>query len=299
MNIQKYKILLSVEDTGSISRTADLFYISPSAVSQCIKKEEKCLNIPIFRYENHRMTPTPEGTLYLQFARKMINICQGTTERIRGLKKSDSTVTLTVVPVQRDLTEAQIVPLIREHFPDIQVDLIEAKSKIGEAYLVNGIADLGLIALPMINKASLGGEKVGEDVLMFLVPKSYLRNRQHEYPTLQDCRTVPIILLKKGTYIRDYQDKVLAQNGLSDCRTYEADDYFSARDYLDEGRGAAFLPSTLLPENASRHFFVIPLVPDERMSYFLLYEKTKIQDPKVKQIYDFLLPIVKEKMPHM
>lgn len=48
MNTSNYEYLLTLEETGSISETARRFYVSPSAISQCLKHAEAQLGLRSF-----------------------------------------------------------------------------------------------------------------------------------------------------------------------------------------------------------------------------------------------------------
>ena len=52
MNTSNYEYLLTLEKTGTISETARRFYVSPSAISQCLKNAEKQLGYPLFYRED-------------------------------------------------------------------------------------------------------------------------------------------------------------------------------------------------------------------------------------------------------
>ena len=55
MNTTRFEYLLALERIGTMTGVAKAYFISPSAVSQCLKNEEAQLGHPLFRSENHRM----------------------------------------------------------------------------------------------------------------------------------------------------------------------------------------------------------------------------------------------------
>lgn len=73
--------MLALECQGSITKAAEQFFISPSAMSQCLKTEEKQLNCHLFERKNGKMIPTQEGKNLLK---KRTENCGNTGTYIAG-----------------------------------------------------------------------------------------------------------------------------------------------------------------------------------------------------------------------
>ena len=113
MNTLRFEYLLDLEKTGNISRTAEDFFISPSAVSQCLKKEEAELGYPIFTYTEHRMVPTREGKLYLDGARRILAVKQETYEKLQISRKSHDRLRIAVTPLLYEMFHDRLLALSR------------------------------------------------------------------------------------------------------------------------------------------------------------------------------------------
>lgn len=68
-NVRLVRTLIAVLDEGHFGRTADRLYVSPSALSQQIRKLERELGVVLIDRNAHPLMPTEAGELFLQEAR--------------------------------------------------------------------------------------------------------------------------------------------------------------------------------------------------------------------------------------
>ncbi|MEI3168556.1 MAG: LysR family transcriptional regulator [Lachnospiraceae bacterium] len=234
MNTSNYEYLLTLEETGTRSETARRFYVSPSAISQCLKHAEAQLGYPIFYRENQRMFPTKEGNIFLRGARQILEIREKTYEKLNIVSQRHASIRIAVVPMLYDIITSDILTVLSNDFPDSDIELIRTDTRIGLAYLLNNLADLGILGIPMLENPLLSECILGEDFPRLLVPKAYLRGRISGTPTLADCSNLPFILLKKETHTRELQNQVLAEShfpkqNLRSQRSHHGTGFFKRR----------------------------------------------------------------------
>ena len=73
MHIEGFKVFSDLCDTGSFSRAAEASGITQSAVSQQILAVEKRFGVPLIDRSKRRFTLTPEGEVYLEACRDILN----------------------------------------------------------------------------------------------------------------------------------------------------------------------------------------------------------------------------------
>ena len=155
---------------------------------------------------------------------------------------------------------------------------------VSVAYLLNDLADFALLCSPPLNHTLLSEDILGQDQLLLAVPKAYLRSQLTGPPTIEDCGSLPFILLKNGSYTRGIENEILAQHHIALNRIYEVDDHVMARNFLEEGRGATFLPSSMIPPHAGQHFFILPLHPPKPFNFILAYPNFKKPDKDKRDV---------------
>lgn len=284
MNTSNYEYLLTLEKTGTISETARRFYVSPSAISQCLKNAEKQFGYPLFYREDQRMLPTREGSIFLQGARQILDIREKTYEKLNVVSQRHASIRIAVVPMLYDIVTSDVLSVLSNNFPDSSIELMRTDTRIGLAYLLNGLADLGILAIPVLENPLLSEHILGNESPRLLVPKAYLRGRVSGTPTLEDCNNLPFILLKKGTYTREFQNQVLSKNHVSLNRIYEVNDHIMTRDFLNEGRGAAFLPTCLIPADAEKQFYILKIKDSYHFRFSLIWSNQTKMDKTKKQM---------------
>lgn len=284
MNITRFEYLLALERIGTMTGAAEAFFISPSAVSQCLKTEEAQLGHPLFKRENHRMVPTGAGEIYLKGARKILQIREDTMAKLNVIPQSRHSIRIAVAPMLYERTAAVILPELNRMLPGADFKLLRADSRVSAAYLVNDLADFALICSPPLNHSMLSEEILGEDRLLLVVPKAYLRSQLTTAPTIEDCGPLPFILLKNGSYTRGIENEILAKHHIALNRIYEVDDHIMGRKFLEEGRGATFLPSSMIPEGAKEHFFILPPEPPRKFNFILACPNYKKPDKDRREV---------------
>ena len=72
LSAKPYRILVTVADLGSFSRAADVLNISQPALSAQMRELERQLGFALFHRTTRRVTPTREGRIFLDYARRMV-----------------------------------------------------------------------------------------------------------------------------------------------------------------------------------------------------------------------------------
>ena len=85
MNLQKLNYMIAIADEGSLSKAAEKLFITPSALSQYISREEELLGVPLFSRSREKWILTYAGEVYIDAARRLININDDTERLIQDL----------------------------------------------------------------------------------------------------------------------------------------------------------------------------------------------------------------------
>ena len=82
MDTRQIEYILKISEERSVTRAAEQLFITQSALSQQVQKLEKELGTSLFFRTKADWTPTPEGEIYLENARKILRIKQDTYSMI-------------------------------------------------------------------------------------------------------------------------------------------------------------------------------------------------------------------------
>ena len=82
MDLKQLEYIVAIADTKSITRAAEQFYVSQSALSQQLSKLESELKLKLFTRDKQGFKLTPAGKLYVDNARRIILIRDRTYEEL-------------------------------------------------------------------------------------------------------------------------------------------------------------------------------------------------------------------------
>lgn len=93
MTLQQLKYVSYIADCGSISKAAEIAYISQPSLSASLKELEKEIGIEIFKRNNRGLTITAKGSDFLSYARQVIeqyNLIEDKYINKKGIKQKFS-----------------------------------------------------------------------------------------------------------------------------------------------------------------------------------------------------------------
>ena len=149
MNIHSLKIFCDVIETCSFSETAQLNFVTQSAVSQQINALEKRYNDPLFIRGKGRFDLTPAGKILYKYAKEILQLYQSVENEIMVTK--DKISGMIKVSTIYSIGLHELPPLIKDFMIKYsQVNLHVEYSRMNKVIqdVSNGAVDLGIVAFP-------------------------------------------------------------------------------------------------------------------------------------------------------
>lgn len=72
MKIEDYRLLITLDETKTLRKAAEILYISQPAVTQRLKAIENAFGVDIFIRTKKQLITTTEGTMIIEHARDML-----------------------------------------------------------------------------------------------------------------------------------------------------------------------------------------------------------------------------------
>jgi len=149
LDIRAYKVFLSLAQTLHFGRTATQTALSPSAVSRHLQRLEAHVGQALFERDNRQVQLTPAGRHFLEYARKAVDDWQ----KIRADLDVDTAKLTGEVSVFGSVTASysmlsQILPVMRDTHPDIEIKLRTGDQAEALERVVKGFEDSAIIAVP-------------------------------------------------------------------------------------------------------------------------------------------------------
>lgn len=212
-NLNRYRLFCAVAECGSISRAAEINYISQPAISKAVTKMEESLGTQLF-VRNHRgVTLTDEGKLLYEQLKTAFDIIHEGEDKLRRINELG--IGRLRLGASAILCKHMLLPYLKgfiEENPHVKITVdCQSSSKIIKQ-LADGRIDIALIAKPE-NLMDIGFRSLGEIEDVFIATKSYIDNL-HIRGESAIFEKANIMLLDGENVSRMHVDRYFSENGI-------------------------------------------------------------------------------------
>jgi Transcriptional regulator len=211
INTELYKTFYIVAQEGSITRAAELLYITQPAVSRAIQQLEEKSGCALFFRTPKGVKLTKEGKVLYQYIEQAFNFIylgEKKLSEVKELQKGEVTV-----GASDTICKHYLLPHLKNFnraFPGVRIHIANHITPVIINMLKQGKIDLGIANLP-VDDNDLSIQKIMEIQDCFVVGEKYKELSREEH-SITEVVKYPILLLEKGSNSRIYIDKYLAQN---------------------------------------------------------------------------------------
>jgi LysR family nitrogen assimilation transcriptional regulator len=146
VELKQLLALVTVGDTGSVTKAARLLHVVQPAVSRYIRALEDEVGVPLFERSHQGMTLTPAGEVLAERARRaLLELDRARAEirpdpeHVRGI------VTIGLLESTVELVAAPLVQVLGRRHPGIEVRILSAFSGHLRQWLDDGAVDMSLL----------------------------------------------------------------------------------------------------------------------------------------------------------
>lgn len=289
MTADKYEILMTVVEQGSLTRAGEQLGCTQSAVSHAIASLEQELGFSLLRRGRGGVKLTDEGERLLPAVRALLHSAEQlrqTAAAIRGLDTGTVRIgSFTSVAVH---WLPAVLKRFQRDYPRVEFKLLNGDYYDVERWIGDGSVDLGFVTLP----GSLHCECIPllEDRLLAILPKNSRFAAYPKFP-LSECEREPFISLLQSSD-HDARRALEAAGIKPNVRFYTKDDYAIIA-MVEQGLGISIMPELLLK---GRHddLQILPLVPEAKRIIGLAVADSERAGPAVRRFADYVVQYVAE-----
>lgn len=278
MNIETLKVFRDLVDTGSFSKTAELNYISQSAVSQQIKKLELVLKCKLFSRLANKIALTPCGDKFYETSKRIVLLYGNSLVSIKQLSVSKTTEEVKISTIYSAgvyLLQGYIRKFMAAH-PRTKVSVEYRRFSQIQGDIVSGRADFGIMACPYRKLQGITMLPIGEDEMVLLTGMSDKLARKHSVG-VKEVDGLDFISFDKVFPSRKYVDDFFKKHSVRVNIKMELDNIETIKTAVSSGAGLSILPLSAVREEERGNKLHIARFTDAEVSrpLYLIYNKSR------------------------
>lgn len=262
ISLDLYRIFYIVAKEGSISKAANVLFISQPAITFQIKKLEEQLGVSLFTRTKHGMILTDEGKVLFEYVRSGIENISNGENALSNLKNLDSGTIR--IGVSTTICRYILMPYLakfHEKYPNIDIQINNNISNNLIKELRNGNLDILMLFSPSTENKDLIITKVKEVQDIFVGNKKYydLMDKSND---LNDLKSYPLIFPNSSSNSRTYLNKYLKDNNMDLKPKLEVVSYNLIVDLIKAGFGIGYVTKEFIKDELdNKSLYEIKITP--------------------------------------
>lgn len=237
-NLNRYRLFCAVAECESISKAAELNYISQPAISKAITKMEENLGTVLFNRNHRGVTLTDEGKVFYDELKSAFDIIKAGEDKLRSINELG--IGRLRLGASSVLCKAMLLPYLKGFInenPHIKITIECQSSSRIHKMLMDGIIDVGLM-VKSDNMTELSFISLGEIEDIFTATPNYIDNLalRNESDIFENAN---IMLLDNENVSRHHVDKFFKENNIEPKHILEVSNMDMLIEFTKIGMGVS------------------------------------------------------------
>ena len=238
----KYRIFLSVVETGNFTKTAEMFGYTQSAISQIIHSLEQELNVTLFTRTKRGIYLTNDGKQLEPYIRRLCTDYVNMLDRSSAIKNLEGSVIRvgTFASISANFLPT-VIKKFKQEYPLVRFNLMQSDYDTVKTWINDTTVDFGFLTADVAQ--NLKSIPILKDEMVMIMPKNHPKAVKKEI-CLSDFSGEPFIFLDQGkkTEPMEYFYKA----GIEPNQQYRVYDDYTIMNMVEQGLGIAILPELVL-----------------------------------------------------
>ena len=247
MDLRRLRTFVTVVEQGTVSKAASCLNVSQPALSRQIGDLQEELGLRLFDHVGRRLVLTCEGEQLLEDCRRLLGYATSVSEHAQLLRRGDSGVLrVAASPVQIEAVFSTFLHRYAQHYPNVQVKMIEAVGPDILTLLERGEIHLGiLLRAVQADERYFTGYPVPPVELLAVCRPSF-QIKPGRSIDIGRLTSFPLLLLDSGFLVRRTFDAVCRLARLKPNILIESRAPSNLLALAEAGHGVAVIPSVVL-----------------------------------------------------
>lgn len=212
MDLKQLEYIVGIAEEKNITKAAKKLYITQSALNQALLKLEKEIGEPLFERSKLNLYLTEIGKIYVEQAKKILEIRKETYEKIDEIKGDyNSVIRIGLTPERGMLMFLSIYPIFHEIYPNIKIEALELSVEEQHEMIEERKLDIGFVNVAESQKKSNIYQEIRKEKLVLAIPNKMFKNLRSKniQEILNEIVKENFVMLPQNTTIRKVIDEYL------------------------------------------------------------------------------------------
>jgi LysR family hydrogen peroxide-inducible transcriptional activator len=241
MNFRALQYFVKLAELRHFSKAASACFVSQPTLSTQIRKLEEELGVSLVERAPRKIMLTPIGEDIAHRARHILrDIEQIKNAARRSGNPETDTVKLGIFPTLAPYILPHVIPVIRQQYPELRLQLAEEKTEVILNMLDQGHLDAGLLALP-VEDQGMEVELLFEEPFVAAIPSTHPLSEKQTI-SLKDLEGEELLLLEEGHCLRQHALAVCEMAGAHERVDFHATSMETLRQMVATNAGMTLMP---------------------------------------------------------
>lgn len=254
MEMRQVKIIKTLLETGSYTKTAELLNYTQSNVTQQVQLLEKTLNQKLFDYNHKQLLPTS----FLKDILPMINQIYDASQRIKQVSEHNNLMRTIRIAAPESLMLtglSEVIKNIINHYPHIDINLQNNSCSMNHQKLLEDEVDIAFVLNDGVHHDKLNATMICEEDIVVV---AHVEAPDHFDELLKQKQYNHFVINEKGSVYRNMFEQIVRDYQLDIHKTTELWSIGVIKSLLLDNIGFSFLPyRTVKQEVESQQLKVI------------------------------------------
>jgi DNA-binding transcriptional LysR family regulator len=255
MELRQLITFSKIVEMKSFLKAAEELGYAQSTITTQIQLLEKELGIKLFERIGRSMELTSKGLIFLEYAKKIINLSSEAKEAVRDLDAPNGMLKVGIV---ESLCNIKLPELLRSYhikYPDVEVIIKVGTCSDLQDMLKNNVVDLIFTLGELIEDTDLISCIChGENMALVASPLNRFKNQKKL--TLEDIASESLILTEKGCSYRGAFESMFHKENLKPHLTLEIGSIETIKNFVMNNLGITLLPEISVEKELSKETLI-------------------------------------------
>ena len=241
MNFRALQYFVKLAELKHFSQAANACFVSQPTLSTQVRKLEDELGVTLVERAPRKIMLTPIGEDIAHRARHILRDIEHIKDAARRSRNPETdTIKLGIFPTLAPYLLPHVIPVIRQRYPELRLQLAEEKTGTILNMLDQGQLDAGLLALP-VEDHGMEVEILFEEPFVAAMPSSHPLSEK-QMIGLKDLEGEELLLLEEGHCLRQHALAVCELAGAYERVDFHATSMETLRQMVAANAGVTLMP---------------------------------------------------------